>query len=382
MDKPIINPALCYARKNQKADINKQCPFAKHNATNFCKKHQKYKYKLITENQNENIIFESTQPKQSTQQKELPQSTQIITHFDIIKNPTLKDISTAKIKKSWNHYNITQIKITSTMQIKIKLINLLNTINRATNNISAVIMLQSHFRKFYILNIIKKHGIIYFSPSKCTNDTDFATLEPLIDIEPYQRFSYTDTDNFTYGFDINSFVALIDNQGNAINPYNRMQIDQHIIKNAIDLHKKYTSKLPVQKTNKPKINYKKDLYNKCIIVFQKMEYFGYQTNYLWIYNATLNTLHHIYNYLRLYWYFKANFTSDIARLICPEGDPFLFNYNGNNKYIFAHIILDVINKIIDSSHHDDYKNMGIIMILMAFAEIYPDCRTINPWLNF
>jgi hypothetical protein len=58
----------------------------------------------------------------------------------------------------------------------------------------------------------------------CVNETDFYTLEPLSDIPYYLFFYYTDEQEFTYGFNIESLIHLYIKTGKVVNPYNRNKI--------------------------------------------------------------------------------------------------------------------------------------------------------------
>jgi hypothetical protein len=70
-------------------------------------------------------------------------------------------------------------------------------------------------------------GSAFYDRSKCVNDCDFYTMDPLADIPAIRFFSYTDTKNFTYGFDIHSLV-IYRNKGNTVNPYNRTDIPKEV----------------------------------------------------------------------------------------------------------------------------------------------------------
>jgi len=55
--------------------------------------------------------------------------------------------------------------------------------------------------------------------SICKNDTDFATLEPLVEIPFNQFFSFIDDDGDVYGFDIISFNSLL----HTTTPYHELK---------------------------------------------------------------------------------------------------------------------------------------------------------------
>lgn len=95
--------------------------------------------------------------------------------------------------------------------------------------------IQSIVKGYFVRRSFKLRGEAFKSRSMCINETDFYTLERIQDIPFQEFFSYTDNNNFVYGFNIQSLIIFYRKQrfGNDIlNPYNRDIIDT-IIKNRI-----------------------------------------------------------------------------------------------------------------------------------------------------
>ena len=67
---------------------------------------------------------------------------------------------------------------------------------------------QTVFRGHIVRYLNKLKGPAYLN-RKCTNETDFFTLEDIKDIPDAQFFSYKDKDEFIYGFDICSLYNMI-----------------------------------------------------------------------------------------------------------------------------------------------------------------------------
>lgn len=93
---------------------------------------------------------------------------------------------------------------------------------------TAVICIQSRFRGNIVRIQRRLRGIGYRNTSKCVNECDFYTLEPLSEIEPTVFFSYSDAKEFVYGFDMFSLITLLKKTGKIINPYNREQISYEV----------------------------------------------------------------------------------------------------------------------------------------------------------
>jgi hypothetical protein len=100
----------------------------------------------------------------------------------------------------------------------------------------AVIHIQKHFRGNLVRLSRRLRGEAYNDVSKCVNECDFYTLEPLSEISKIQFFSYTDEKGFVYGFDIISLITLLKKTSKIINPYNREQIPYDICTTLLGLY--------------------------------------------------------------------------------------------------------------------------------------------------
>jgi hypothetical protein len=89
---------------------------------------------------------------------------------------------------------------------------------------TSAISIQSHFRGSIVRLQSRLRGVAYSDSSKCVNECDFYTLEPLREIDHMRFFSYTDDKGFVYGFDMFSLMTLLKKTSKIINPYNREQI--------------------------------------------------------------------------------------------------------------------------------------------------------------
>jgi hypothetical protein len=88
------------------------------------------------------------------------------------------------------------------------------------------IMIQKNVRAYLARKLVKMLLLMFETKKKnlCVNETDFYTLEPLSDIPYYLFFYYTDEQEFTYGFNIESLIHLYIKTGKVVNPYNRNKI--------------------------------------------------------------------------------------------------------------------------------------------------------------
>ena len=104
------------------------------------------------------------------------------------------------------------------------------------SNVSAVVV-QKYLRWFFVRRSYQLRGPAFRARGTCVNETDFFTLEPLVEI-PWQAFySYTDDAKFTYGFNVCSLMTLLKRKGSAmVNPYNRAKLPESVVADFIRLY--------------------------------------------------------------------------------------------------------------------------------------------------
>jgi hypothetical protein len=99
---------------------------------------------------------------------------------------------------------------------------LLNRLKQYMIQDNNAVKIQRILRGMFVRYATILKGCAKYDRSICVNSTDFYSLEPLIDIDFHHFFSYTDINNFTYGFDIDSLILYINNRSISVkNPYNR-----------------------------------------------------------------------------------------------------------------------------------------------------------------
>jgi len=104
------------------------------------------------------------------------------------------------------------------------------------NKIRTSIVLQKYTRRYLVKIVTSNYKMNEKLRGSCVNDTDFSTLDPLSEIAPDHLYCYTDTDKFTYGFNITSLIELLRNNHKISNPYNRMPINRKQQNNIISVY--------------------------------------------------------------------------------------------------------------------------------------------------
>jgi len=104
------------------------------------------------------------------------------------------------------------------------------------NKIRSSVVVQKYTRRYLVKIVTSNYEKNKILRGQCVNDTDFSTLDPLGEIEPDHLYCYTDTDKFTYGFNITSLIELLRNNHKISNPYNRMAITRKQQNNIVSVY--------------------------------------------------------------------------------------------------------------------------------------------------
>jgi hypothetical protein len=83
------------------------------------------------------------------------------------------------------------------------------------------IQIQKIFRGYIVRKSFSLRGPALRKRKLCVNETDGFTLEPLDEISFELFYSYSDNNDFVYGFDLISLITLYKNKGKIVNPYTR-----------------------------------------------------------------------------------------------------------------------------------------------------------------
>lgn len=98
-----------------------------------------------------------------------------------------------------------------------------------------ITVIQRNWRGYLVREYVKGSGPAMKDRTICVNDTDFATLEPLIEICYNQFYSFTENNN-CYGCDIYSLYNLIHKRNDGYNPNTPIEVrnpyDREIITTA------------------------------------------------------------------------------------------------------------------------------------------------------
>ena len=249
------------------------------------------------------------------------------------------------------------------------------------------------WKKYILNNIILTQGPARFKRSICNNNEDFLTMEKMEDIDLIYFFSFTDKDNFIYGFNVKSIKQMIDRK-NLFNPYNRNPLSRKtldMIKSRIIYNKclGYNIDNEIQKDNNSiMLNQETNIKVKTTKIFQIIDSMGYITNIEWF--ISLNRIQNIKFIKELYdiWNYRASLTNEKKRQLCPStnGNPFvtvnlqILNNRSISDLSLKNLTLKILSNFLDISIIDSNKNINAMYILSCLTLVSTDAANSLPWL--
>jgi len=292
------------------------------------------------------------------------------------------------------NYNVTQLKIIA-KNYKLKISGNKNELSTRIYNFlyfsSFIIKIQKCFRGYIVKKYKFLKGPASLKRGLATNSTDIISMDPIEEIKFHQFISYKDEDGFIYGFDITSLHNLITKSGKDVkNPYNRALIPETIIKNVKSLIRlskmlKNPINLNLEDINQS-ITGEKAIELRALSLFQNIDALGNYSNSQWFLSLNRNQIVKLIRELADIWNYRAQLAMEIKCNICPPyGDPFR---NLNMSYVHTEpnmtnirkVILEVLEKIVNSGVDRDSKTLGAYYVLGALTLVNQEAATSLPWL--
>jgi hypothetical protein len=258
---------------------------------------------------------------------------------------------------------------------------------------SYIIKIQKIFRGLLVKKYKAYHGPAAMNRKICTNTDDFVTMEPIEEINFHQFISYKDIDGFIYGFDIislhNLFIKSKDIEC-VRNPYNRNLIPESIIKlikSIIRLGRILKIHINLHyEDDTQNVSTEKAIELRALTLFQTIDSLGNYSNSQWFLSLNRNQLIKFVREMCDIWNYRAQLSTEIKRSICPpHGDPFRnlsiqYIYNEQNMCNVRKVILEVLEKMVNSGINNDVKSLGAYYILGALTLVNSEAATSLPWL--
>ena len=342
-------------------------------------------------------------------------------------NIDLNNLKLFQLKPIAKYYKI------KTTGLKKEIIERIHTFFVSTKN---AIIIQSWWRKKIVSLFFSLRGDALKNRNICVNETDFFTLEPIIDIPIIDFFSFR-CDDKMYGMNFSSVIELLNQNSNPTNPYNRKPINKQTISNIMKLCNINSIIFPIQNysTNKNfylhKINipdsysdiglsysyFRPKPYNKNILknrinkekyidicnkrisplderinnVFILFDRFGNYTQSNWFYSLNFNKLITYYRALYDIWNNRFNIIPpNEKRKMCCLFDPFqslfrgsiIYDRNNHDKCIYAMRVacITIMENMFTTSIDEEYSKIGVLNCLTALTIVSSSARSTMPWL--
>lgn len=312
-------------------------------------------------------------------------------------------------------------------------------IERLTNifkKIRQSIIVQRIFRGWIVRNSIYIRGNALKNRSICVNDTDFVTMEPLSEIPNEYFCSYTDSKDFTYGFNITSLIQILKIKGNIINPYNREKFDDRFVSNFITLYKitfiiypEFKNENQEYNTNarqviniyrppisampssiltnhyRPTLNHayamnmesqnrlnriqniqSNPVNQRINDLFIEIDMLGNYTQSVWFSNLDIRGFLRLYRSLYDIWHYRSQLSREVRNKICPFYGPFdgIFSrpiqHHELNLEQIKLACLIVIENMVYCGVDDDHRKLGALHSLSGLTIVSAGARTSMPWL--
>ena len=316
---------------------------------------------------------------------------------------------------------------------------LINRLQLHFKEFKTAIIIQKFFRGWIVKTIFMLRGPAFKNRKSCVNDTDFVTMEPLDEIPNENFFSYMDSKNFTYGFNITSIIQMIRTKGKFNNPYNREELDKKTLKNIKRLYRfcflvfpefkndnesVRTSQLNIMNNsngeninNQPNIHFTNEFrhhneiitnrYNNLIRdieeklrilrektieqrineLFIEFDQLGNYTNSAWFSTLTVTEYIRLYRCIFDIWNYRGQLSYSVKSKICLLGNPFSEiiprTFFLNDSISFERIqngCLTIFENLIYTGIDEEHRKLGAFHSLTALTVASRDARQAMPWL--
>jgi len=307
---------------------------------------------------------------------------------------------------------------------------LLERLKQYMNQDAFATQLQCTIRGVFVRRAIGLRGFALHNRKMCVNDTDFYSLEPLENIPFCEFFSYTDKNNFTYGFELESLILYIKRRTRNIkNPYNRDNMDD-IVKSIRKLERLTsiinTHYVPVERTvivkTKPKpvaarsststrtpqntsrtsrpqpthidasmIAHirsvrSKPFIERATLLFMDIDQLGNYTQHQWFTELNQRNCLRFFRILKDIWTYRAQIPTAIKSKICPLWDPFTM-LSSNSVDVprlpyqeLLTVCLTIMEDMVYTGTDTEFRTIGAFHVLSALTVVNNDARANMPWL--
>lgn len=251
-------------------------------------------------------------------------------------------------------------------------------------NIDSIKKIQSNVRRWILCENVKNKGLGYIKREVCNNTEDFYTYDPLSDIESRYFYSYKDSQNNYWGFDIRSLKKLMDmNYGN---PYTTEEFPNEIkLRVNSIISKLNNSNIETTIDNTIVSDRKAMMKQKFVDIFAQMEYVGYSCDVKWVLELNNQKLKKLYRELEDVWNYRAHLSIESKREIVPPNGRLcempVHDYNHcSNRLELQEILANEISKFSMASTQAS-MSLGYMYFIIALSYVSRPCFMTHNWVQ-
>jgi hypothetical protein len=275
------------------------------------------------------------------------------------------------------------------------------------------IKIQTRFRQWLVKRCIYMKGPALKNKSICVNDKDFVTMEPLVEIPIENFYSYTDSNQFTYGFDIASLIQSMKKSSKVENPYNRERLSRELTDTIKKLYRICFILFPKFKKENEQLsaaqqpqnetahmlrntnftteqyvriarmldNRRNTISQRITDLFLEIDQLGNYTTPIWFDSLSMTSLIRLYRSMYDIWHYRSQLTNETRRHICPFHTPFTPTIH----VVYDHdqiqnACLEVLENLVFTGRDDEHRRLGTFQALTALTLVSIGARTALPWL--
>ena len=221
---------------------------------------------------------------------------------------------------------------------------------------------------------------------QCNNDEDFYTYDDLKNVPKIYFYSYSDSNNLRWGFDIRSLQKLI--SMHYPNPYTTEPVPEHVIQD-VSLKMSDIKELPEYEdlTDSIQRDRKALIKQNVVDLFSLIEQSGYTCHVEWFTTLTRHKLKELYKQLEDIWNYRSQLSNEMKRNICPpDGQifqtPIVEVMQYTVKEDLQELILHEVKKFTKAVSDSDRK-LGYMYFLIGLGTVSQDCKEAHmDWLLY
>jgi len=246
------------------------------------------------------------------------------------------------------------------------------------------------FRIWLPFRKLRRHGIGFWDRTVHTNDTDFFSTDALKDIDASYFFSFRDTDNHMYGFDVRSIFTIVHrariNGEEALNPYNRSPITTPIKRRIMILIQWLEKRrLPTEWAPLQPPTPEQQWRMKVVDLFTKIDELNYYSSADWFINLNRQDQRKFYNEIHAIWTHRAGLTIQEKNTIVPHYLHSLFRHPpwaliDQPLESLQKINMNVIRMLITSAADKNDRILGAMYVVSALTLVCEQAKNAYPWL--